>query len=214
MRVICLIVALISAVTALPDGAPACIIGDSNVRNTHVALSRNAKKGTIAEGNYTVKLDGVSLVARSVIDPLRVNLFLAGVPHNLTVSSDKGATFRGVLVLFANKTIGTKLNLLATPGQVPPLEPALGCENSKIGAVSHSERSVKSKADMTLSYPDPAIDFVLDVNVVLFNNAQQGSKYFFTQYLLKSATQAEINPPVAPPTAKCGFFRKLFGLCK
>ena len=219
MQLSCIALALLVsavAVLALPNGAPICAIGDSNVRNLHLAAARNPKSGQIQAGDFDVFINGVILNRTATGN----NTFPFEVSRNDTISikSLKGKQFKGVLVILSQGENNTKAGLLPQA----PYKDAIGCEGLEWAGLSHDENSLKEEMNSTLRWDILGDKFLFDVNIVVQNNVS-GSIYYYSQYkLIAVAVQAPAKPCgilglelFCPGTGTgCGFFGRLLGRCE
>ena len=76
--IIAIVFALVSVITALPNGAPVCNIGAANVQNQHLRKARDPKTGTIESVGYQTILSR-RLFFTVPTDPTFANLFDFGI---------------------------------------------------------------------------------------------------------------------------------------
>jgi hypothetical protein len=194
-------------ITALPNGAPVCIVGSSSTLNTHLRISRNPQTGTIESGGYQAILNGVQLKS-DPIDPDFFNLFQYGVKNNITIRSGVGQYLKGILVI-ASGGDSNKVDILDTrkpqalTNSTPYTKESIGCYSYAVSSQVHTESSPKYSLTMHLQWPSDAQVLYLDVNVVRNNNKTAGSQYYFTQYPMRSA---DLSPVVVPLCQKCGLY--------
>lgn len=229
MKVACVVLSLISAVAALPNGAPLCEIGSSNTRNQHLNKTRNPTQTSVTLGGYKVTINGVPLVQKTVDNPDFRNLFQFGQQLDLVVSvdaeSDVAAPYLKGILLIAHgnnpddrDSLDTRTPACLTPADNTTTKESLGCENFLVSSLVHTEPSEKQSLTGKVFWPVPGQTIYLDVNIVRNNNATAGSQYSFSQYALLSA---DIVPPSCGllglslfcPATLCGVFGKLLGLC-
>lgn len=202
-----------ATVLAMPTEAPSCVVGVANPQDLHLALARNPKTGEIQVGGFDVFLNDVKLAFTNT--PAN-KTFEFGIEEDqkLTIKAENGNRFKGVLLLLSKDGTDAFTGLLP----LDPLKAAPGCVGTPVAGVTHSERSVKTSANSTLRWDGEDGDvLLLDVNIVVQNNVT-GSFYYYSQYRLKAVV------PESPPVncglfglgffCRCGFFRKLLGLCK
>lgn len=204
---------LATSVLSFPDGTPNCEIGSSSTRSLHLISARNPRTGQIQVGGFDVFINDVKLVVTTT-GP-NIFDFDAGVDNKLTIKSSDGDQFRGVLIILSQNQTNTKEAL--TP--LAPYQDPIACEKLPYGGLTHSEPSLKSTADGTLRW-DTVGDIVsLDVNIVVVNNAVDGSVYYYTNYKLRAAAPAESEScglfglKLFCPLSFCGLFGRLLGLC-
>lgn len=228
MKVACVLLALTSAVTALPNGAPLCEIGSSNTRNKHLNITRNPKLTSVPLGGYKVTIDGIELVAKTPENPDFRNLVPFGEQVDIIVSVDPDADtpapyLKGILLITHGNNLEDRDDLdTRTPGSLVPVSPltkeSIGCENFALASLVHEEPSEKQNLPGKFFWPVEGQVLYLDVNIVRNNNQTAGSQYSFSQYVLQTATiQAPscglLGLSIFCPFTFCGIFGRLLGLC-
>jgi hypothetical protein len=200
-----------ATVSAFPDGTPNCEIGSSSTRSLHLIAARNPQSGQIQKGGFDVfindKLLEVTVTGPNVFD------FDVGVDNKLTIKSSTGKQFKGVLIILSKEGSNTTLNL--TP--LPPYQVPIACAKLPYSGFTHTEPSLKSTADGTLRWDTLGDELLLDVNIVVQNNAT-GSVYYYTNYKLRAAAPVEescglLGLSIFCPLSFCGVFGRLLGLC-
>ena len=223
--------ALISAVTALPDGAPVCNIGATNVQNKHLSRARLPTTGTNEDAGYQISLAGEPLIASST-DPTFSNLFQFGSENQLVIQSATGNYLKGILVIASGGNeedpdiLDTRTPQALTITDAVGTKESIGCENFAVSSVVHTEPSEKPNLTMSFKWPTNGQKLFLDVNVVKNNNDTAGSQYYFTQYPMTATDIPDPNTNPDPdtncglfnlsifcPLTLCGIFGRLFGLC-
>jgi hypothetical protein len=104
--------------------------------------------------------------------------FPAPTNVNVTIKSNTGETFRGILLLLHQVGVNVHVGEGLLP-QEPFYKAAVGCGGTNISGVTHSENSMKSEATAILHYDNTDGVYTLDMNIVTANNAIDGSAYFF-----------------------------------
>lgn len=205
---------LVIGVMSFPDGTPNCEVGSSSTRSLHLISARNPRSGQIQVGGFDVFIDDVQLV-RTTTGP---NLFdfEAGVDHKLTIKSNEGNQLKGVLIIISQGENNTKTAL--TP--LDPYQVPIACEKYPYSGFTHKEPSFKSTADGTLRWDTVGDNFLLDVNIVVQNNAVDGSIYYYTNYKLRAVAPVVSDKSCGLlglsffcPLSFCGLIGRLFGLC-
>jgi hypothetical protein len=215
MKVACVVVFLLSAVTALPNGAPICDINSPNPGNKHLTRARNPKQTTVAGGGFKVTVNGVKLIERTPDNPDFRNLFQFGTPLDIVVSVDSTAEtpakyLKGVLLIASSGNQDKRDELdTKTPQALVPVDPltkeSIGCENFLVASISHTENSEKQSLPGKLQWPIAGQVLYLDVNIVTNNNSTIGSQFSYSQFVLISAN--------IPAPARCGFIRRILKQC-
>jgi hypothetical protein len=225
MQFILAVLALVSAVTALPNGAPVCNIGAANVQNQHLRRARNPQTGpNEKDGLYQIILDGDVLITDPA-DPTFVNLFNFGVENNLIIQSAAAQYLKGILVIASGgDSLDTDSLDTRTPQALKITDPvgtkeSIGCENFAVSSVVHTEPSEKNNLQMSFSWPTNEFKLFLDVNIVKNNNDTAGSQYYFTQYPMLAGSKVPgcqrcglLRLSIFCPRTRCGLFGRLLGL--
>lgn len=205
------ILSFLWAVSAFPDGTPNCEIGASSTRSLHLIAARKPQTGQIQVGGFDVfindKLLEVTVTGENLFD------FDAGVDNILSIKSSEGKQFKGVLIILSQNQTNTKTSL--TP--LPPYQVPIACEKLPYSGYTHTEPSLKSTADGTLRWDIAGDEFLLDVNIVVQNNAT-GSIYYYTNYRLRAVTPVDkscglLGLSILCPLTFCGLFGSILGLC-
>ena len=224
MQSILAVLALVSAVTALPNGAPVCNIGAANVQNQHLRRARNPQTGTNESEGYQSILAGKALITIPT-DPTFVNLFQFGVENSLVIQSGAGNYLKGVLIIASGgNTEEVDILDTRTPAALTITDPvgtkdSIGCENFAVSSVVHTEPSEKANLAMSFKWPTNGQKLFLDVNIVKNNNDTAGSQYYFTQYPMQAGETEDdtacglLNLSIFCPLTRCGLFGRLLGLC-
>lgn len=206
-----------AAVFALPNGAPSCVSGDANVQSLHLDPNRNPRTGEIFDNGFDVFLDGKLIKAGTIESP---TMFEAHVDHNITVKSNRGEKFRGILLLLHQVGVDVHLGEGLLPFE--PLKEAIGCGGTPISGVTHSENSMKGEATALLHYDNSDGIVTLDVNIVIANNDRDGSAYFFSEYRLRAIEGTGkhedercglFGRSIFCPLTLCGLLGRFLGLC-
>jgi hypothetical protein len=199
-------------VSSFPDGTPNCEVGASSTRSLHLIAARKPVSGQIQKGGFDVFINNQKLVVTTT----GPNLFSfnAGQDNTLTIKSDAGNQLKGVLIILSKGENNTKSSL--TP--LDPYQVPIACEKLPYSGFTHKEPSLKSSASGKLRWDTVGDEFLLDVNIVVQNNAT-GSIYYYTNYRLQAVTPAEpkscglLGLNLFCPLTFCGIFGKLLGLC-
>jgi hypothetical protein len=216
MKVACVVLFLLSAVTALPNGAPICEINSPNPGNKHLTKSRNPTQSTVPGGGYKVTVNGVTLVPRTVDNPDQRNIIQWGQQLDIVISVDSASAtpapyLKGILAIVSGGNQDKRDDLdTKTPNALVPADTTtqagIGCENFNIASISHTESSQKQSLAGKLFWPVAGQVLYLDVNIVRNNNEADGSQFSYSQYALFTAD--------VPKPRRCGFLRRLLRLCK
>ena len=220
--------ALTIAVTALPDGAPVCNIGDANVQNKHLIEERNPETGPIEMGQYQAILSGRLLVMFPT-DPTFANLFDFSL-ENLLVIQSLGVDnyMKGIHVIASGgnrseiDSLDTRTPRALTINDPVRTKESIGCENFAVSSIAHTEPSEKNYITMRFKWPNEGQRLFLDVNIVKNNNSTAGSQYYFTQYPMVAAIPRAaclsycglLGLRIFCPLTQCGFLGRLLGLCQ
>jgi hypothetical protein len=179
----------IPTIFGYPNGAGSCdtggAVGGEHLTNTPLT------NGTLVDGSFQVVLDGTTSLA-----PGQATSIVPLQSYTLSIVPTAGNTFTGALIRIAGQGTFT-----LTPG-INAQEAAV-CTDPVFG-VTHSESSDKTEFNATF-VSDGAADYLVDVTVVEFNAASEGSQYYYSQYQLQ-ATDAVTAPTASTtmngPTAK------------
>ena len=219
--------AFVSAVMALPNGAPVCNIGAANVQNAHLRKDRNPQTGPNDANGYVSILDGRPLYQLPT-DPTFTNLFDFGVENRLVIQSVAGQYLKGILVIASGgDTENVDILDTRTPQALTIIDPnvtkeSIGCENFAVSSVVHTEPSEKNSIAMNFKWPIYGQKLFLDVNIVKNNNDTVGSQYYFTQYTMLagpwivcrlSLSCGLLGLSIICPRTRCGFLGRLLGIC-
>jgi hypothetical protein len=184
----------------------------------HLLAGRNPRTGPIALGGYQVYIGDKEVTLDTV------NEFASGKDHVLKVTSLDGAEFKGVSVLLSKESVDLTAGLLVSEDS-PTYQRNSRCssDNSLVGGVTHRDSTFKKEPEATLRVDRGVKDLLLDVNVVLQNNAT-GSIYFHTTFKLnalgrtaripKFRTCGLLGLSVFCPHSRCGWIGRIFWLCK
>jgi hypothetical protein len=152
------VVTYISAVTALPSGAPACNVGAANVQQKHLLKERNPETGPNEDNGYQTILAGAPLLVNN-IDSGFFNMFQFGVENTLVIQANPGTYFKGILVIASGGDIDN-VDLLdtKTPAALTitdPLrtKPSEGCVNRLVSSVVQTNRTEKTSLAMSFKWP-------------------------------------------------------------
>jgi hypothetical protein len=196
----------LSSVLALQTGAPICTIDEAAPGPPHrVAYSSGnftlePRTGPLSDGTYIVTLNGATLVPNSTT---AIN---ASQSYTIAVTSEDGnQQYKGVLVIASSASTNFTAAVLQPVGGL--LQASTPCAVLRRAGVTHTSAASKTTSTTTLNVPKNVTDLKLDVNVVVANNAAQGSIYYYDQYKF-NVTGAPPPPTAAPvkPRGKCGLF--------
>ena len=218
--------ALTIAVTALPDGAPVCNIGDANVQNKHSIEERNLETGPIEMGQYQAILSG-RLLMMFPTDPTFANLFDFSLENLLVIQSGVDSYMKGILVVASGgdrseiDSLDTRTPQALTITDPDLTKESIGCENFAVSSIAHTEPSEKNYITMRFKWPNEGQRLFLDVNIVKNNNSTAGSQYYFTRYSMQAVTYFCISYrcgllglQLFCPLTQCGLLGRLLGLCQ
>jgi hypothetical protein len=211
-------------VVAFPGGSPVCTVGTSAPNPTfHGNLT-----GSLSNGNFTVLIGNVTLKANET------TTIPAGTNLTLNVTSLSGELFKGVLVVLNQDGEDLSTNLVPLSSDV---KVQADCAATNYSGFTHVANSTKTSVAGLLTVTRNLTAY-LDVNVVVANRREIPLQvYYYTRFTVKFVQPAPPPPTRAPtkaPTAApvkpercglfglniicifrgCGFFRRLFGLCK
>ena len=224
------VLAFVSAVTALPNGAPACNIGAANVQSAHLKKERDPKTGPNDANGYSSILAGTPLI-QVPTDPTFSNLFNFGKENELVIQSGPGLYLKGILVIASGgDTEIVDILDTRTPQALTITDPntkeSIGCDGIQVSSVVQTEPSEKNNIKMNFKWPTDGQKLFLDVNIVKNNNDTAGSQYYFTQYAMQAGVVPDACTPSSSssscgllrlsifcPLTRCGLFGRLLGLC-
>jgi hypothetical protein len=196
--ILTLLLTLFAVTAPLPTGAPVCTIDFAAVNNLHLAAERNPRTGPLSNAAFIVTINGVTATPGVLIEiPAQKEI-------PVVVTSESGSQpFKGVLLIISEPNVAFTNELFT---KSPLLQQSIPCQGTGTRAgVTHRSNVTKTEATAYLNIQDNLDEVNLDVNVVVVNNAFQGSIYYFDRYKLK--TSGGTNAPTATPRfAKCGLF--------
>jgi hypothetical protein len=174
------------SVHAFSTGAGGCTTGGA-VGQTHL---NSPMTGLLSVGGFQVLLDDTTPLDPTTPTPITVSQM-----YSLSIVPSAGATFRGALF----RVVGTGVNLQPAANAVV----ATACTDA--AGVTHSSPDPKTEFKATLQV-DGTVATTVDVTVVVANNGDEGSIYYYSQFSLQPtdaagapmATSTEV--PVAAPT--------------
>jgi hypothetical protein len=220
-----LLVTFVTAIMALPNGAPVCNIGAANVQAQHLQQERNPKTGSNEFGKYQTVLAGTAIITVQS-DPTFVNLFQFGVENTLVIQSGAAGFLKGILVIASGgitddiNSLDTRTPAALTISDTDRTKEATGCLNLAVSGITHTTGAEKRNIAMRFKWPTEGQKLYLDVNIVKTNNSTSGSEYYFTQYPLQSASISDPSTScglfglsIFCPLKGCGLFGRLLGLC-
>jgi hypothetical protein len=224
MQFLLVVLSLVSAISALPNGAPACTVGSSAVRNQHL-LRKPVEYGRNEDKGYRITLDG-SILLNKLNDATFVNLFQFDQEHILLITADSTTHIKGILVLASTGLVDAVDALdTRTPGALTiknnvTTKESPGCENITVASIVHTNNAEKSSMDMYFKWPSSGQKLFLDVNIVKNNNLTVGSQYAYNQYPVLSGNVAVAKADcgllklnIFCPLTFCGILGRLLGLC-
>jgi hypothetical protein len=185
----------ISDVNALPNGSPVCTIGEAAVHSTHLTRA-TIVTGTLSLGTFQVSIGSLTLNS-TVVNTIPSNTTLPVV-----LSSTNGTQFKGVLIVLNQPNTSLTTNLNIDPNSTD-LKPQASCLPANYSGFTHTNNTLKSTANLTITLPSNQVAF-LDVNVVVVNSGSTNTSiYYYTRYqLLGAAAVAPVPVPVpAAPVA-------------
>jgi hypothetical protein len=184
--------------TALPNGAPVCTVGEAAPQVLHLDPKRNPRLGHLVEGGFYIQIGSTILNDTSTIYEYEAN---EDIPVLLTSESGSQA-FKGVLIVAS--VVGSDLSaslFLQGAEQLQFLKQSQ-CDAGRV-AVTHFNNNTKTAVRATMNY-DENFDIVLvDVNMVIVNNAR-ASIFYYDQYKLRITGATQSPTPV--PVVTCGLF--------
>ena len=175
-----LLLCLATVANSMPNGAPNCESGTANVQSLHLSASRNPRTGDLSSNGFEVYIDGTKLESGNLTSP---TLFEAARDNSLQVKAVNG-TFRGILMLLYQPSVNVHDGEGLTP--LPPLQAAVGCDGTLTSGITHTENSKKDEVTAILHYDTTEGVATLDINIVVANNDEEGSAYFFQKYYLQA----------------------------
>lgn len=194
--------AAIATVLALPTGAPTCKINEAAPQDAHLQTRGGIppRTGPLSDGGFIITIDGVTL------DPATPLEITAGVNHDVTFTSESGSQpFRGVLGIIHSSSYNFTFTNFGR-GDSLDLQDSVPCSDIKgLAGVTHIDRNTKTAVTGRLNIPVNIDEVKLDINMVIANNEEQGSVYYYTQFLLKVTGATEAPSPA--PVNDCGLLR-------
>jgi hypothetical protein len=164
-------------IQAAPTGACSCDGGKAAVEGSHVL--GNVVTGMLIDGGFDLVVNGQYKLDPSILTSVEVG-------KTLTLSI-KGGPFRGILLRMG--AVGLTM-IPATNFQL-----AIACMESNVAGITHTENAGKSGLTSIGEFRVPTEqELEVDVTVVVSNNANDGSVYYYNSYQMK----AVYNLPDAP----------------
>jgi hypothetical protein len=192
----------LSSVYAMSNGAPVCTIGAAAPEGTHLSTNSTVT-GPLSVGTFIVTLNSDTL------DPAVSTTINVLENHYIAVTSVAGdKPYRGVLVIASSASTNFTSAVLQPAGvSEDTLKTSLPCAEIGRAGVTHNSSDTKTITYYTLIVPKNLADLKLDVNVVVANNAINGSIYYYNQFSF-NVTSAPPPPTAAPvkPRIRCGLF--------
>ena len=191
------IITTTTTITALPDGAPVCTVGEPAPQVLHLDPNRNPVSGHLADIGLYIQIGDTILNDTKVVYE-----FEAHVDLPVVVASRNGFKFKGVLIVLSR--VGSDLNgnlFLDGDADLEFLRQSQ-CDAGRVG-VTHNNNNTKTAVRATMNF-DENFDVVLvDVNVVIINNFR-ASFFYWDQYQIRSTGATLYPTPV--PVFVCGLF--------
>ena len=155
-------------------------------------------RGSLKDGGNALKVNGV------ILDPEAVSPIVigpSGQDYELELVSLDNVPFRGVLIRIESENKNAEFTLI--PDESNPLvKPADVCM-LPVQGITHSSSVFKTSAIGTLVTGAPSAIYQVDVTVVDYNNSNDGSQYWYSQFFLQvegPPTAAPTNTPTTQPT--------------
>jgi hypothetical protein len=167
-----------SGVEASPTGAAGCTSGQAAVVGGHTMA--NPTTGSLDMGSIQVDIDGVPLspdVARELV---------IGEAYALTVSRDAG--FKGVLARTEGITLIPNVNT----------QEASVCVSPAVG-ITHFDNEIKTSASGLIE-GEAGDSALLEVTVVISNNADEGNEYYYSAFPVSFVASAGTDAPSSAAT--------------
>jgi hypothetical protein len=166
-----------SATNAFSTGAGGCMAGQAAVGGGHLA-NPNIVTGTLAQGGFSVSVDAEAF-------PLTESLEI-GETYSITV---QGPDFRGVLIMSSSDGVSL------TPTDAL-LQPSLACDALGFPGITHVSSEFKAEATGEFVCLAAGTHNV-GVTVVVSNNNQEGSMYYYTGFPIECGESiAATEPPI------------------
>jgi hypothetical protein len=165
---------------AFSTGAGGCAPGQAAVGGGHVATP-NFVTGTLESAGISVTFDGDTAADGGV---------LSADGTDVEVSSADG--FRGVLIMSTDPAVG----IVSVDG----VQPAGACAAVGAIGVTHFDPSVKESVEAVVDCQAPDGSQVLvGVTVVVSNNQNDGSEFYYSEYLMTCGeASTEVPTTIAP----------------
>ncbi|KAL3904250.1 MAG: hypothetical protein SGARI_005005, partial [Bacillariaceae sp.] len=162
--------------SAFSNGAGGCAPGQAAVAGLHVA-NPGFVTGSLADGGITVTFDGEDSSAA----------LLSSEGTDVEVSSESG--FRGVLIMSVDPAVGIV--------PVDGVQPAGACAAIGATGVTHFDPSLKEEVEAVVDCQAPTgSQVLLGVTVVVSNNQNDGSEFYYSEYLV-TCGEAATGVPTA-----------------
>ena len=190
-------------VTALPNGAPVCTVGEAAPQVKHLEISRNPRQGKLIEGGFYIQI-GTTILTDTTTTIYEYN---AHEDISVIVTSETGGQpFKGVLIVMSRVSADLGANLfLKNDGQLQFLKQAQ-CDAGRV-AVTHWNNQTKTAVEATMNFDENYDVVLVDVNIVIVNNAK-ASIFYYDQYKIRITGATQYPTPV--PVITCGLFGRSF----
>jgi hypothetical protein len=186
----CVVIGLLSSssIHAFPSGAGGCDGGMAAVEGAH--LTANAVTGTLADGGFDLIVNGQFKLEPSTLTSLELD-------KEYKLSIQGSGPFRGILIRMEGEGI------TMTPES--DFQLASVCDSEGAVGITHTDSSDKSELTPIGSFVvTTAQDLQVDVTIVVSNNGQDGSEYYYNSYLLETVDELPSDVPLPdtiPPVA-------------
>jgi hypothetical protein len=186
-----LVLAMPWTAAAWPLGAGRCPAGEAAVAGSHTEGEKEITAGTLADGGFTVSLNGVPLDSAPELR--------AGQEETITIVSDNGTPFKGFLIRIAAPE-GTVVDVrdaiypISSNDTDTQVSEAACVETELVGGLTHTGASDKTQVSGTIFVDAGMPGIVLDITLVGVNN-NDASSYWYSQYeIMAVASDASATP--------------------
>jgi hypothetical protein len=155
-----------SSIDAFSAGAGGCTAGEAAVGATHLSITPT-NTGTLGDGGFSVVVDETTF-------PSSVSLEV-GEEHTIYV---RGSQFRGVLIMSDASPDDVSLSPFDNL-----LQESTACDGAGYPGITHTNSDLKSEVEGVLFCLTEGT-YNIGVTVVVSNNAQEGSTYYYTGFPL------------------------------
>lgn len=179
---------LSSSIHAFPSGAGGCSGGQAAVEGAH--LTTDAVTGFLSDGGFELVVND-----QFSLDPDTLTSLEIGKPYSLSIRSS--GPFRGILI----RMEGDGITVTPASG----FQEAAVCDGDGALGITHTENSDKTGLTSIGSFEVSSTqDLGVDVTIVVSNNGQDGSEYYYNPYLLETTEVLPSDVPLPatiPPDA-------------